>query len=237
MNRTIYIYTLSDPRNGHIRYVGKTVNMVNRFIQHCNRQKNSHLKNWIMQLKNAGLSPIMEEIEKCDSSDESQWQEAEQFWIVYLRFLGFKLINVKPGGIGCGVMSEASKQKLSKAKMGIRPSAEVRAEMSRTRKGKCHPKVLAHLRSLSKARIGKSVSEKTKQVAGARFRGKHLPIEHREKLKFAWIARKARGNPFPQETHAKFVEASRKGHETKRLKREAKLGQMFPIFNNEVLHG
>ena len=50
---TTYIYTLSDPRNNLVRYVGKTSNPKMRLQNHMNRKHNerTHKRNWIESLK------------------------------------------------------------------------------------------------------------------------------------------------------------------------------------------
>lgn len=44
-----YIYTLSDPITGDIRYVGKTTNLKQRYKAHCNpsNNKHTHKYNWV----------------------------------------------------------------------------------------------------------------------------------------------------------------------------------------------
>lgn len=62
---TTNIYILIDPITNMIRYVGKTNNINQRFKAHLNfaRKHQLHKRNWIMNLKNKGLRPIVEIID------------------------------------------------------------------------------------------------------------------------------------------------------------------------------
>jgi len=92
----VFIYTLSDPRDGQIRYVGKSVDIKQRMFDHLREKKRTKKNHWIIGLQSEGLKPIMEVIEE---SNDSDWQEAERFWITILRFYGFRLLNIESGGL------------------------------------------------------------------------------------------------------------------------------------------
>lgn len=94
------IYALVDPRTGFIRYVGKTSCPLNRRLAgHINDSLRRRFQvprfRWIGRLLNAGLRPEIVELEQCED-----WQDAEQFWISYLRFVGCDLLNATAGGDG-----------------------------------------------------------------------------------------------------------------------------------------
>lgn len=118
MNEVVHIYTLADPRTGEIRYVGKTVDIDNRIRQHIQCGKRCHSASWIKNLKASGVNPIIEVVESFINAEESEWQEAERFWIESFRHMGFNLTNLRTGGIGGGRMAESTKKKLSIAKTG-----------------------------------------------------------------------------------------------------------------------
>jgi hypothetical protein len=93
-----YIYTLSDPRDNAIRYVGYTPNIDRRFNEHCRKQyENNHRAHWLMLLRSLGLKPIMEIIEECN---EDTWQNREIYWIIWYREQGHQLVNDAIGGKG-----------------------------------------------------------------------------------------------------------------------------------------
>ena len=103
----IVIYGLIDPRTQECRYVGKAKNVQKRLKEHlhkCNLQRHTHLNQWLKSLKNNDLSPDTMILEK---TNENDWQEAEIFWINYLKFLGAKLTNGTLGGQGGDISPEA----------------------------------------------------------------------------------------------------------------------------------
>jgi len=96
-----YIYTLSDPTDGEIKYVGKTKNMKERLWRHLGP---SNLKNawtsktkWILWLKNQGLKPL---IEILDEGDADNIDNLERYWISQIKQWGYKLKNDTSGGQG-----------------------------------------------------------------------------------------------------------------------------------------
>ncbi len=95
------IYTLSDPRTGFVRYVGKTVRPLGRRLSAHLRDVKAqeyghHAACWIRSLLAVGVRPVIEPLE--DSPEDID--EAERFYIAYLRFLGCDLTNSTPGGDG-----------------------------------------------------------------------------------------------------------------------------------------
>lgn len=96
----VKIYALTDPRDGRVRYVGKTVKpLEKRRLRHvsdirCGRGSRPRRK-WIGELLDEGLDPEIGLIEECD---EDTWAERERFWIAYYRAYGNGLTNVQPGG-------------------------------------------------------------------------------------------------------------------------------------------
>lgn len=116
-----YIYTLSHPQTGEIRYVGKTTNLKRRTYQHfnikiCKKLGNKHLGNWLLSILNSGFKPLLEIIEECTDN----WIESEQYWIEQFKHWGFNLLNVTKGGEGFGHKhSEESKRKMSLIQKGL----------------------------------------------------------------------------------------------------------------------
>ncbi len=122
----IIIYTLRDPFDNQIRYVGKTKNKLkHRLNQHCckqNLQNKSHSIHWIKTILNLGVKPIIEEL---DSVDEANWEFFEKYWIEQLIQWGFNLTNLTIGGeSGClGYKhSESAKSRISK--LNSRPKSK-----------------------------------------------------------------------------------------------------------------
>jgi len=98
----VRIYGLVDPRNDQLRYVGKTKHQLSRRLtQHMadarGQYKNYHSSNWMRSLLVKGLEP---EIFLIESVARAEWEEAEQFWIAYFRYIGANLTNLTAGGEG-----------------------------------------------------------------------------------------------------------------------------------------
>jgi len=94
---TTYIYTLTDPITNQIRYVGKTINLKERYKNHLRSNPGTHCSNWIKSLRNKNLVPLIEVIDETDSED---WASLEQYWIAQIRAWGFNLVNLTDGGEG-----------------------------------------------------------------------------------------------------------------------------------------
>ena len=110
----VYIYTLTDPISGQVRYVGKTKNLAQRRHNHLNscRDKNTHKRNWINKLRKKGCLPIMEVI---DEVTESEWKYWEKYWIQQLAAWGFDLVNHTEGGDGLSFGNNTSFKKGNKS--------------------------------------------------------------------------------------------------------------------------
>lgn len=97
--KNVFIYALSDPRNNQIRYIGKANNPENRYINHINpsRDKNTHKRNWINNVRKSGLRP---ELLIIDEVPKIEWQYWEKFYISLFKTWGFSLVNYTEGGDG-----------------------------------------------------------------------------------------------------------------------------------------
>lgn len=88
----VEIYTLTDPRDGLIKYVGQTRNsLIQRVWEHCDKISGNDLRtNWIKCLSKLELKPV---IEILDEVDESIADEVEMSYIWSMRSWGFHLKN------------------------------------------------------------------------------------------------------------------------------------------------
>lgn len=92
----VTIYGLADPRDGRIRYVGRTVNVDARLVAHQGaRTENTAKRSWIAELRRAGLAPTLKQLETCT---EESCGTVEQRWISRFRTAGECLLNVSAGG-------------------------------------------------------------------------------------------------------------------------------------------
>lgn len=140
MTRKAYIYQLTDPRKPEfIRYVGKSLNPLNRLSCHIyesRRQRlDTYLYKWIRQLTSEGLRPELTIIEEVEFENDSSWGEREAYHIKRLREAGHKLTNHTDGGDGPS-LTEATKAKLRAINLGKKMSPEACAKLSEAKKGK-----------------------------------------------------------------------------------------------------
>jgi hypothetical protein len=92
-NRTYSIYALIDPRNNAVRYVGLTVYPDERLKQHIQGDGNIPKRQWISELSQLGLSPLMQTIETVQTLSTAC--EREGYWIHHYLNAGAKLVNIR----------------------------------------------------------------------------------------------------------------------------------------------
>lgn len=104
----VYIYTLSDPDSGEVRYVGKANNINKRLATHISdsRKSNRPVCNWVAKLVRNGKAPVITTIAIC--SHES-WQEEERKQIALFRSTHSNLLNLADGGDQPGFNLETSR--------------------------------------------------------------------------------------------------------------------------------
>lgn len=97
----IFIYGLIDPRDGQLKYIGKTTRGIERLRQHCysvttrSNERNYRKINWIKKLDSLNLKFQVIYLEYCT---EETLDEAEMFNIAYFKSIGCKLLNHSNGG-------------------------------------------------------------------------------------------------------------------------------------------
>lgn len=97
--KNLLIYTLSDPRNNEIRYIGLTTESLSyRLSKHCNKPRNNHNGFWIKSLLKKNLKPIIEKLDEAKTFKELC--ELEMYWISQFKCWGFNLTNQTNGGEG-----------------------------------------------------------------------------------------------------------------------------------------
>lgn len=97
VRRTI-IYTLTDPRSGLVRYVGKTHLTPEGRLRHHQRdaaKRDTPVYRWFNALQRLGMTPVIEPV--CTAIVESDWPHLEIATIAQHREHG-KLLNVAEGG-------------------------------------------------------------------------------------------------------------------------------------------
>jgi len=208
------IYLLLDPRDGRVRYVGKTINLKERLAEHIRSsvasKHRSRAMNWIYGLILEGNHPMALVVEKgCGCG----WQNVEKKWIKTFRDAGADLVNGTSGGEGlCNPSSEV------RAKMSARIySSEYRAKIATANHKRIVSQVTrakiaeyAHRRrwspetraKIGAARAGKPRSAETRAKIRDTLMGRHLSLETRAKIGDAH-----RGKVLSLETRAKMSDA------------------------------
>lgn len=134
---TTFIYSLSDPLTGEIRYIGKANNPKKRILDHVKEGKTSnksHKISWVKSLISKDLMPIVEIV---DEVPKSEWEFWETFWISQFKAWEFKLTNISPGGYNNNYKrSSETKQKMRKSKLGSKLPIEHRNKISESIKVK-----------------------------------------------------------------------------------------------------
>ena len=87
----VYIYALKDPRDGQIRYVGKTANVSRRLKGHIRDGIISRKRAWLIDLVASGLIPEVEILEIANTENFSQREAA---WIEKVANEGCNITNV-----------------------------------------------------------------------------------------------------------------------------------------------
>lgn len=95
--RTIRIYTLTNPENGLIFYVGRTTSALHQRLsknhfksKNCNC--NPKFRDYLLEMDKKGLKPIIEEIDRTHYDNR---RIVEEYWIQQIAAWGFELMNVK----------------------------------------------------------------------------------------------------------------------------------------------
>ncbi len=88
--KVTYIYALSDPDTGEVRYVGKTEDPRKRLGEHLSSPTNDDMRAWLDALKAHGQQPVMEILEVVTDGNWAQ-REARQIW--RFRQMGYDLLN------------------------------------------------------------------------------------------------------------------------------------------------
>lgn len=95
--RCYQVYALIDPRDNTIRYIGKSGDMQRRYYEHIHLAGGGwNEKKWVNELKDLGLSPVLQILETVDADDASYKLvlQREQYWIDKLVAMGAPLIDV-----------------------------------------------------------------------------------------------------------------------------------------------
>lgn len=203
---TTFLYVLTDPTTGAVRYLGKSDNPFKRFKSHLRDSTPSHKKSWINSLKSRGLVPHMDLL---DEVPVSQWQFWEREYIRVFRAIGIPLVNQCDGGenppssLGktpspetCANISAALKgkkhsaercAKQSERQTGVKHSAEHCANIGAAQRGK--KRSAETCANISAGKLGKKYSAEHRANIGAVQKGKKRSAECRANMSAAMFSR------------------------------------------------
>jgi hypothetical protein len=148
LNKHTIIYSLTDPNTKQIRYIGKTVKLLNiRLTDHIYsiKRETNYRTNWIKSLLNKNQKPIIEELDSCKWN---QSQQLEQYWISQFKTWGFDLVNFSDGGESFMLgkkHSKESRQKMSLSQLGKKkPSHSEETKQKLSKATKLHIALFGH---------------------------------------------------------------------------------------------
>jgi group I intron endonuclease len=187
-----FIYAFKLKNKEEYRYIGKTINIKNRYVAHKNsaeRGENLPIYRWI---RSKGIDNI--EMVILEESDDNTLQDLEKLWIAKIKKRGDRLLNLTEGGEGSlGYMhSEEQKKKWSEQRRG---SITGEKNPNYGKFGPAHPA------------YGRKFSEETKQKLSEQKMGennpnygKSIPDETRIKMSLA-----QKGRPRPKSARSAHV--------------------------------
>lgn len=156
---TGHVYIIKNTVNSKV-YVGQTtVSIETRFIQHCGKTSNcAALRNAIT--KHGKDQFHIESVFQCNSMEELNKKEKEL--IENLNSIAPNGYNLRTGGDNF-LMSDETKNKMSKSKMGVLKSEETKKRMSEAWKGVPKPKSEEWRKKQSLKMMGKKHSPEAKR--------------------------------------------------------------------------
>jgi hypothetical protein len=197
-----YIYTLHDPRDWSIRYVGKANDPVSRLKVHIRQPLLIGMRRFVDDLRIVGMAPTLNVLQ---ITSQSQWKYWEQFWIATVRASGADLLNIAKGGNGCqegaghaGIKHSAqTRTKFSLQRKGRVLSPEWRANVSASLKGiKRNPESVARS---AQSRKGRKHSLESRAKMSASLKGRTYSAETRA----LWSVQR-KGRPHSKDHSAKI---------------------------------
>lgn len=196
--RPVFIYDLSDPRTGHLRYVGKSVDPSKRLAEHLRSARkgvHQYVYKWIGGLLKDGLCPVMTILEEVS---EQEANEAERSWIASMRLAGCVLTNQTDGGDGQSAGYRPTKAAIEKQVA----STKARGGWSDAHRA-AHAAAMARPETgakMSASRKGRKPAPETIEKISTKLKGHTISEESRKRL-----AELATGKKWTQEQREKFV--------------------------------
>jgi group I intron endonuclease len=212
------IYTLTDPIDNQVKYIGQTKNPCRRLYEHLREKTPTKKNNWIKSLQKKGYNPIFEVLDEVVEDDANLY---EIYWISQFKTWGFELKNDTIGGdqpcvkygndnvfkrpdVAAKIkeMNNSRKGKTFEELFGEEKAKELKKSSSKRFSGKGNPMYGKKMSDETKQKIskansgkkngnyGKKLSEEHKQKLIAVNKGKILSEETKQKIRESAIGRK-----------------------------------------------
>ena len=228
-----YIYSLTDPRDGEVCYIGQGVGKRYRWCLSSKCRGLYGVEPWILELRKDGRVPIITKVlENLTYAQVNVWERG------LIDLLGRRckgigcLLNIADGGQNGGHKQSAeTRRKISEGLKGRIVGEATRQKLSEAGKGrKLRPHTDEERRRISEANKGRVTTEATRQKISEAKKGKPLSMEARRKLS---ESRKGKKGMTPTEaTRQKISEANTgkvRSPESCRKISEAKKGVMHSM--------
>lgn len=153
---TVFIYMLSDPDTGDVRYVGKTKDREARLKVHAAGGKEQNYRgNLLRSFRVQGIKPYLTTL---DEVPENEWPMWEAAYIQFFREQGCNLVNTTSGG------------------EGVEQTPEIRAKIGNGNRGrKFGPEIVERMRLRM---LGRTHSDETKAKMSEAHKGYVKSPEH-----------------------------------------------------------
>lgn len=162
----VFIYALIDPFTFKVRYIGKTINLKQRYSRQMSERSNTHRCNWIKSLAEKGKKPTQVVLQEL--SDDEDWQAAEIKWIAIAKKYGWNLVNGTDGGDGVTNVSGEGKERMLATWKGRKHNPETLIKLSKASKGRVKPEASKDI--LSQKMKGRKIEWVDKlQLANRKF--------------------------------------------------------------------
>lgn len=99
-----HIYSLADPMDGLVKYIGVTINPKQRLQSHACAKGSTLKEQWISSLSSNNLKPVMEILETVSSENA---ESREEYWIWQFKVWGFPITNTFCDGKFFGLKGES----------------------------------------------------------------------------------------------------------------------------------
>lgn len=244
MSTTVFIYSLSHPETGEVRYVGLTRNATRRIQQYRYKGHTKHLDNWLKSIRAIGREVQLSILE---TVDESISDVAERKWIAHYKAQGAALINFTDGGERSCVVSEETRKKLSASwtperrqknaemiKAAWTPERKKRFREIMRARAKPKPPVDYDARRRRRSERSKEMWKNPEIAARITVAARASGIAAIPRLKQMGMAR--RGSKLSSEHRAKVSEGVRRSHtpEYRRKMSEIKKGVQWTPMTDEI---